>query len=134
MNKLGADIREIIQWYPFRDMSENVKTFVNRLADRADDLEEELGLYRQMFEAMNSAGLMGAKRLAKFRYEKEQRSGPEHGKQVMVQLGGSTFRCPDCGSNVFTKGVELDAEAKDFSLARNVYICNGCQSVWKGEK
>lgn len=131
---LASDIREVISYYPFSDMSAHVKGVVNRLADRADDLTEELRLYRQVFEAMNSAGLKGAKRLAKFRYEREQRTGPDHGEQVMVHFGGETFRCPDCGSNVFTKGVELDAEAKDFSSAQNVYICNGCQSTWKGEE
>ncbi len=118
---LAKNMREIIQWYPFTDMSTVTKGFINRLAERADDLEEELTLYRQMFEAMNRAGLMGAKHLAKFRYEKEQRSGPDQGEQIMLTVNGKRWRCPDCGSNVMTKTGE------------NHYICNGCQSTWTGE-
>ncbi len=120
MGKFASDIREIISYYPFKDMSKHTKGVINRLANRADDLEEELLLYRQMFEAMNSAGLMGAKRLAKFRYEREQRSGPDHGKQVMLTVNEKHWRCPDCESNVLTK------------IGAHQYICNGCQTSYFG--
>ncbi len=117
---LASDIREIVSFYPFKDMSATTKGYVSRLATRAEDVEEELLLYRQMFEAMNSAGLLGAKRLAKFRHKKEQRSGPDHGEQTMLTVNEKVWRCSDCGSNVLTK------------ISAHQYICNGCQTSYFG--
>lgn len=117
---LASDIREIISFYPFSDMSTMTKGYISRLATRAEDTEEELLLYRQMFEAMNSAGLTGAKRLAQFRHKKEQRTGPDQGEQVMPRVDGKSFQC-DCGANVFTR------------VGAYEYLCNGCRARWQGE-
>jgi hypothetical protein len=50
-------------------------------------------------------------------------TGPKFGKQMMLYLGGSktSYRCPDCGANVFTK------------IEEGRFICNGCQARWRGE-
>lgn len=42
---------------------------------------------------------------------------------VMLKIDGVTQRCPECGANVFHR----DGRP-------NVYICNGCETVYIGEK
>ena len=75
---LASDIREIISFYPFKDMSTITKGFINRLADRADDLEEELEIYREAFKSVGKVQLKQAKRLARMRYVRE--TGPNQGE------------------------------------------------------
>ncbi len=118
MSRLGRDIREIISYYPFSDMSDVTKGYVKRLADRADDLAEELAIYRDAFRLVNDAQLKQAKRLARMRYPRK--TGPEQGEQVMPKVDGKSFRC-ECGANVFTR------------VGDHEYLCNGCRAHWQGE-
>ena len=78
-SKLASDIRNIISFYPFKDMSDLTKTYIHRLADRADVLEEELEVYREAFRSVGEVQLKQAKRLARMRHGRE--TGPDKGKQ-----------------------------------------------------
>jgi hypothetical protein len=48
----------------------------------------------------------------------------ENGEQVMPKIDGKSFRCDVCGANVFTKSNKDELK----------YKCNGCQTLWRGEK
>ena len=74
-SKLASDIRKVIRFYPFNDMSDLTKTYIHRLADRAYDLEEELEVYREAFRAVGEVQLKQAKHLARMRHAKE--TGPD---------------------------------------------------------
>lgn len=73
MSKLASDIREIISFYPFSDMSNLTKGYIRMLANRADDLEEELGVYREAFKLVNDAQLKQATHLARMRHARKER-------------------------------------------------------------
>ena len=45
-------------------------------------------------------------------------------EQVMPKVDGKSFRCPDCGCNVFSK---LGVRGGDI-----LYRCNGCGGRWAG--
>lgn len=45
----------------------------------------------------------------------------DDGEQTMPRVGGQSFRCEDCGANVFTR-------------RGDVYDCNGCHARYRGER
>jgi DNA-directed RNA polymerase subunit RPC12/RpoP len=50
---------------------------------------------------------------------------------IILKLGGKTYRCTQCGSNVFTRLLEHNYNVSDNEL---VYRCNGCGDVIAGSK
>jgi hypothetical protein len=44
-------------------------------------------------------------------------------KQVMVKMGGKTFRCEQCNCNVFHHPDKNDLD---------LYACNGCDTEYRG--
>ena len=123
-SKFSSDILDIIRSYPFNDMSDLTKQYIHRMAERADNLEEELAVYREAFQSVGETQLKQAKRIARMRLGRMRHgkeTGSDKGEQIILTVNGKRWHCPDCGSNVLTK------------FEDNQYICNGCQAKWFGE-